>query len=222
MSPASTSQNNDDDPSQIDPLIDFSVPTVTPDTDISSDSDTRKPKTLSKARAKKAHKAYKKVLSASKPHQNSLRPANDVLSRIRHDPALDVDHFIVGYKDRHEDVMEMPVAMWGGDITEEDFIPQHRILYFRRKEDGVRVWDRKERVDMLFGSGNGNGDRQKERDEEEGRREVRIEDGEREQAKNKVNDADDEANQKGPLNETEPKGEKIEAGYEDAVTSLLM
>ena len=50
--------------------------------------------------------------------------------------------------------MEMKVEDWkGGDVTDEEFIPQHRILYFRRASDGVRVWDRKRRLDVLFGSG---------------------------------------------------------------------
>ena len=50
--------------------------------------------------------------------------------------------------------MEMKVEDWNkGDVTDEEFIPQHRILYFRRMSDGVRVWDRKRRLDELFGSG---------------------------------------------------------------------
>ena len=51
------------------------------------------------------------------------------------------------------------MAAWkgGGDVTEEEFIPQHRILCFRRKENGVKMWDRKEKVDLLFGSGYGAG-----------------------------------------------------------------
>lgn len=53
--------------------------------------------------------------------------------------------------------MELPVTAWRGDVTDEEFIPQHRILYFRRKGDGIKVWDRKERVDLLFQSGNRDG-----------------------------------------------------------------
>ena len=50
--------------------------------------------------------------------------------------------------------MEMKVEDWkGGDVTDEEFIPQHRILYFRRASDGVRVWDRKRRLDEIFKSG---------------------------------------------------------------------
>lgn len=123
-------------------------------------SEARPAKGPSRARAKKVRKIQQKIISSSQPNRPSLRPAKDILSRIRHDPALDDDEFIVGYHDRHADVMEMPVTSWtgGGDFTEEEWIPQHRILYFRRKgEHGEKVWDRKERIDLLFGSGFGDG-----------------------------------------------------------------
>lgn len=123
-------------------------------------SEAQPAKRPSRARAKKVRKIQQKNISSSQPKRPSLRPAKDILSRIRHDPALDDDEFIVGYHDRHADVMEMPVTSWtgGGDFTEEEWIPQHRILYFRRKgEHGEKVWDRKERIDLLFGSGFGDG-----------------------------------------------------------------
>ena len=55
-------------------------------------------------------------------------------------------------------MMEMDVSAWKGgvaDFTDEEWIPQHRIMYFRRKGDGEgrRVWDRATRLDRLFGSG---------------------------------------------------------------------
>jgi uncharacterized protein (UPF0248 family) len=126
------------------------------DDDTSSDSSLApkgKP-AVPRSRAKKARKIAHQTLD-SKPF---LRPAKDILSRIRHDPALDEADFIVGYHDRHApELMEMDVASWkgGGDVTDEEWIPQHRIVYFRRKGDeaGRRVWDREKRLDRLFGSG---------------------------------------------------------------------
>lgn len=57
-------------------------------------------------------------------------------------------------------MMEMDVSAWKGgvaDVTDEEWIPQHRIMYFRKKgnekEEGRRVWDRATRLDSLFGSG---------------------------------------------------------------------
>ncbi|KAL2820625.1 hypothetical protein BJX63DRAFT_379784 [Aspergillus granulosus] len=82
-----------------------------------------------------------------------LRPASDVLSRLRWDTNIDINDYIVGYDDRFLGEREMPVAQWKVELTDEAFIPGHRILYFRRKSDGVRIWDRERRVDLLFGSG---------------------------------------------------------------------
>ena len=65
----------------------------------------------------------------------------------------------MGYLDRHEkEPLEMNVTEWKGgvsDVTDEEFIPQHRILYFRRKGDpeGRKVWERASRLDRIFGSG---------------------------------------------------------------------
>ena len=109
----------------------------------------------SRSRAKRSRKfAHVHQATESKP---KLRPAKDILSRIRHDPSLDIDNYVVGYHDRHlPQVQEMDVAMWkgGGDVTDEEFIPGHRIAWFRLKGKGDhKIWDRRERLDRLFGSG---------------------------------------------------------------------
>ncbi len=133
------------------PLIDLSS---------SSDSDPSKddsrPRTTSRARAKKQRKAAHQT----QPTVPSLRPAKDILSRIRHDPDLGGEsQYVVGYLDRHEkDPLEVDVTEWKGgvgDVTDEEFIPQHRILYFRKKGDaeGRKVWERVTRLDRIFGSG---------------------------------------------------------------------
>lgn len=84
-----------------------------------------------------------------------LRPASDILSRLRWDPSLSSEPHTIGYLDRFAGVQEITVEAWKGDSSAEDFIPEHRILWFRRVADGVLVWDREARVDMIFGSGNG-------------------------------------------------------------------
>lgn len=126
------------------------------DSEITSSDSSSPPRksSLPRSRAKKVRKAAHQT-QQTKP---LLRPAKDVLSRIRHDSALDESDFIVGYLDRHcPDVMEMEVSSWkgGGDVTDEEWIPQHRIMYFRKKNDeaGRKVWDRAARLDRLFGSG---------------------------------------------------------------------
>lgn len=185
MVPALSSETND-----IIPLEPF-----TKEADLSSDSSEtpsrQTPRGPSKARAKKARKSRQQAISTSQPRHQPLRPAKDILSRIRHDPVLDDADFIVGYHDRHADVMELPVASWrgGGDVTDEEFIPQHRILYFRRKGDGIKVWDRKERLDLLFNSGNGSVKEIKENKDRKTANEVNGESGLQPEPRGKNEDA---------------------------------
>jgi len=123
---------------------------------LSSDDDTSalKQRAKSRAKAKKSRKAQR-VLDSSNTPGRSLRPALDVLSRLRHDPIFSSKTFTIGYLDRHSpEVMELPLASWkGGEVTDEEFIPQHRILWFKKDADGKKVWDRKERYDEIYGSG---------------------------------------------------------------------
>jgi uncharacterized protein (UPF0248 family) len=91
-----------------------------------------------------------------------LRPASDVLNRLRWDPSLDPSDYIIGYEDRFLGAKETGLEKWKTEQTDEEFIPQHRILYFKRKggEDGRGdlVWERATRIDKVFGSGLGKGD----------------------------------------------------------------
>ena len=75
---------------------------------------------------------------------------------------------MLGYLDRFEGLKEIPVDLWLSETTEEDFVPQHRIQYFKRVSDGTEVWDREKRIDLVFGSGLGSGVGEIERDEREG------------------------------------------------------
>lgn len=94
-------------------------------------------------------------VSASK-----LRPASDVLNRLRWDPSLDPSDYIIGYEDRFLGVRETGLEKWRTEQTDEEFIPQHRILYFRKKDTDIKgqlVWERATRIDRVFGSGAGAG-----------------------------------------------------------------
>ncbi|OJD31298.1 uncharacterized protein BKCO1_500002 [Diplodia corticola] len=81
-----------------------------------------------------------------------LRPATDILHRLRWDANLHSADYVVGYVDRFLGTREIPLDRWKVEQTDEEFIPQHRILYFRRRSDGARVWDREARFDALSGS----------------------------------------------------------------------
>jgi uncharacterized protein (UPF0248 family) len=92
-----------------------------------------------------------------------LRPASDVLNRLRWDPNLDPADYIIGYEDRFLGAKETSLEKWKTEQTDEEFIPQHRILYFRRRfndegdGNGELVWERATRIDKIFGSGVGAG-----------------------------------------------------------------
>ncbi|PVH95385.1 hypothetical protein DM02DRAFT_675522 [Periconia macrospinosa] len=108
---------------------------------------------------------HRGAVQSSVPVSTSkLRPASDVLNRLRWDTNLDMDDYIVGYEDRFIGAREMPLGKWKTEQTDMEFIPQHRILYFKRKgESGDGggaaevIWERATRIDKVFGSGVGSG-----------------------------------------------------------------
>ena len=88
--------------------------------------------------------------TAPKPGRK-FRPEREVMSRIRHDPTFSVDDFLVGYEDRFTGIMEIPLSDWKADTTEDEFIPLHRIVHFRKKDTRKIVWDRRRRIDLVWG-----------------------------------------------------------------------
>ena len=88
--------------------------------------------------------------------------ATDVLSRIQWDPTYRSEDFVIGYLERFEGIKEMPLNLWLKESTEEDFIPQHRIRYFKKTPSEEVVWSRDDRIDNIFGSGLGDGGSDKE------------------------------------------------------------
>ncbi|OAG34836.1 hypothetical protein AYO21_10998 [Fonsecaea monophora] len=85
-----------------------------------------------------------------------MRSAQDVLKRLQWDTDLDMSRYIIGYLERFAGIKELAATHWISEVTEEDWIPQHRIKYFKRiSENGEAeiVWDREKRIDKIFGSG---------------------------------------------------------------------
>ncbi|KAI0008607.1 hypothetical protein F4779DRAFT_618486 [Xylariaceae sp. FL0662B] len=86
-------------------------------------------------------------------YTGKFRSSADVMNRLRWDQDKDSSDYIVGYEDRFLGMKERSLDLWKADQTDEEFIPQHRIMYFKRKSDGEIVWDRKARIDEIFKSG---------------------------------------------------------------------
>ncbi|KAH8433537.1 DUF504 domain-containing protein [Aspergillus melleus] len=86
--------------------------------------------------------------------ENRLRPATDIINRIIWDSNYDSANYIIGYEDRFEGRLEVGIGSWKRESTDEEFIPQHRVLYIKRKSDGEIMWDRRRRIDKVFLSGN--------------------------------------------------------------------
>ncbi|KAL8995329.1 MAG: hypothetical protein Q9169_004904 [Polycauliona sp. 2 TL-2023] len=107
---------------------------------------------MSKAEAKRARKRNN-ASSAQQHPMPSLRPAHDIMNRIRHDDGLQTSDHVVGYEDRHVGIKWKGVEEWLNTTEEEDFIPIHRIRYFKRRSDDHVVWDREKRIDEIFRSG---------------------------------------------------------------------
>ena len=96
--------------------------------------------------------------SSSIEPSRKLEPASKVLSRLEYDATYDIDEFKVGYLDRFKnEVQEKAAAGWKKDKTHEEFIPEHRIEYFKRYSRTGKpeiVWEKKTKVDKVFWSGN--------------------------------------------------------------------
>jgi len=126
----------------------------------------RRPPILSKHEKKTVRFAHKDILGGvedkkirdSTSETPRLRPATDVLNRIRFDRKYRIDQCVIGYKDRHtSEIKEKPASYWVKETTHQDFIPEHRIEYFKMEyKDGKKelLWDKSLRLDNVFHSGN--------------------------------------------------------------------
>lgn len=77
----------------------------------------------------------------------------DIINRITWDSAFERSNYVIGFVDRFEGQLEITMGSWKKETTDEEFIPQHRVLYIR-DTNGEIVWDRRRRIDKIFLSGN--------------------------------------------------------------------
>jgi uncharacterized protein (UPF0248 family) len=93
-------------------------------------------------------------LSITDTKVGKLRPSHDIYNRLLWDEGYSAEEYVVGYEDRFTGVREMALTSWKREFTDEEFIPFHRVVYFREKGlEGKIVWDRRTRTDLIFGSG---------------------------------------------------------------------
>lgn len=107
----------------------------------------------SKQKSKPLTNQPRSVIVPKREGAGRFRTAQEVLNRLRWDYTLDSAEYVIGYEDRFAGAVEKNLDEWKSEQTDEEFIPQHRILYFKRKSDGVTIWERRTRTDLLFGSG---------------------------------------------------------------------
>ena len=86
--------------------------------------------------------------------ESTLMIRTDVINRIIWDSNFDSEQYLIGYEDRFNGRLEASLGSWKRDLTDEEFIPQHRIIYIKRETDGEIVWDKRRRIDKVFLSGN--------------------------------------------------------------------
>lgn len=101
-------------------------------------------------KAKAKAKRLRPTVVSNPERVGKFRTALDVLNRLRWDPHIDSSDFLIGYEDRFLGPQEKALSAWKSEQTDEEFIPQHRILWFKRQSDGLIVWHRSQRIDLLF------------------------------------------------------------------------
>ncbi|KAK6498451.1 hypothetical protein TWF481_011043 [Arthrobotrys musiformis] len=83
-----------------------------------------------------------------------LRPSHEVFNRLKWDSKYDASAYVIGYEDRFRGVLEIGVDKWKTEMSDEEFVPMHRVVYFKERKTGEILWDREKRIDKIFGSGN--------------------------------------------------------------------
>jgi hypothetical protein len=74
-----------------------------------------------------------------------LRPAKDVLQRLKYDPEYNVADYVVGCIDRKAGILEKKVENW------KSFDEEELIAYFKDVKSNEIVWDRARKIDLVFG-----------------------------------------------------------------------
>ncbi|KAJ9638162.1 hypothetical protein H2204_004473 [Knufia peltigerae] len=117
--------------------------------------DSRRNEELERYAKQRRRDKMRAAVPAVSASTSRMRSAQDVLDRLRWDDDLDLSKYTIGYLERFNGIQEMSAASWISEPTEDEWIPQHRIRYFKRFDESGKqevVWDRDNRIDRMFGS----------------------------------------------------------------------
>lgn len=82
------------------------------------------------------------------PNQKKrMKTSEECINWIKHDARFNPEEFIISYEDRFVGLMEVALTDFSSEQTSDVFIPMHRVWLI--KQNGVIVWDRKNRIDLL-------------------------------------------------------------------------
>jgi uncharacterized protein (UPF0248 family) len=119
---------------------------------VKQDDDVDQPKKAPKPQKNSKQVSNEEVIRQE--YHRGLGTARAVLNRLKYDRTFNIDEFKIGYEDRHSDkIQEKPVAAWVTETTDDLFIPEHRIVWFKRcppHGGEVLVWDKAQKIDRLF------------------------------------------------------------------------
>jgi len=94
---------------------------------------------------------HETVIEEESTKKPPLRTSEEVYKRIKWDPDYDKRDFIIGYIDRFDGLMEAPFEIFEtGDVSTENFVPWHRVQYFKKVSTDTILWDRRIRKDDIF------------------------------------------------------------------------
>jgi uncharacterized protein (UPF0248 family) len=77
-----------------------------------------------------------------------LHTSEEVYNRVKWDSRYNCAEFVIVYEDRFKGLVEIPFEDFRDNADEVESVPFHRVWYF--KHNGKVVWDRKERMDLIF------------------------------------------------------------------------
>jgi len=101
------------------------------------------------AEKKKDEKSGKKKNQKEEtPNKKRLHTSEEVYNRVKWDSRYNSAEFVIVYEDRFKGLIEIPFEDFRDNADEVESVPFHRVWYF--KHNDKVVWDRKERIDLIF------------------------------------------------------------------------